>query len=50
MRFYSFRVYRQDGLTAVFWPEGKVICGLESDLDPGDVIRLAFAKAVRVPV
>lgn len=46
----AFRVYRQGGLTAVFWPEGKVICVLVSDLDPGEVIRLAFAKAVRVPV
>jgi len=46
----AFRVYRQDGLTAVFWREGKVICVLVSDLDPREVIRLAFAKAVRVPV
>ncbi len=45
----AFRVYRQDGLTAVFWPEGKVMCVLVSDLDPGEVIRLAFAKAVPVP-
>ncbi len=46
----AFRVYRQDGLTAVFWPEGKIMCVLVSDLDPSEVIRLAFAKAVRVPV
>ena len=46
----AFRVYRQDGHTAVFWPEGKVMCVLVSDLDPSEVIRLAFAKAVRVPV
>ncbi len=44
-----FRVYRRNGVTAVFWPEGKVICVLVSDLDPADVIRLAFAKAVKVP-
>ncbi|MGH8441563.1 MAG: zf-HC2 domain-containing protein [Nevskiaceae bacterium] len=41
----AFRVYRKDGLTAVFWAEGKVICVLVSDLRSEDVIRLAFAKA-----
>lgn len=46
----TFQVYRQGELTAVFWPEGKVICVLVSDLDPADVIRLAFAKAVPVAV
>jgi anti-sigma factor RsiW len=45
----AFQVYRRNGVTAVFWPEGKVICVLVSNLDPAEVIRLAFAKAVKVP-
>ncbi|MGH8699628.1 MAG: hypothetical protein ACREVR_00440, partial [Burkholderiales bacterium] len=44
----AFRVYRKDGVTAVFWSEGKLICVLVSDLRSDDVIRLAFAKAVKV--
>lgn len=44
----SFQVYRQDGLTAVFWAEAGIICVLVSDLDPDVVLRLAIAKAVTV--
>ncbi|MGH8531052.1 MAG: anti-sigma factor family protein [Nevskiales bacterium] len=44
----AFHVYRKDGFTAVFWPEGRVICVLVSDLRSEDVIRLAFAKAVKL--
>jgi hypothetical protein len=45
IRFY---VYRSHGLTAVFWQEGTVTCVLTSDIDPEEVVRLAFAKAVKV--
>jgi hypothetical protein len=40
-----FHIYKRKGLTAVFWPEEKVICVLVSDIDPEEVIQLAFAKA-----
>ena len=42
-----FSVYRRDGRTIVFWPEGQVLCVLVSDADAEEVIALAFAKAVR---
>jgi hypothetical protein len=41
-----FSVYRRDGRTIVFWPEGQVLCVLVSDADAEEVIALAFAKAV----
>jgi anti-sigma factor RsiW len=45
IRFYA---YRLDGLTAVFWQEGAVTCVLASDIEPEEVIQLAFAKAMKV--
>ncbi len=48
-RGVTFRVYREAGLTAVFWQEGEVVCVLISDLDSRQVIELAFAKATLVP-
>ena len=42
----TFHTYQRDGLTAVFWPEGTVICVLVSDLEPEQVVQLAFAKAM----
>jgi anti-sigma factor RsiW len=44
----EFYVFRRDGLTAVFWQEGAVTCVLTSDIDAETLIRLAFAKAIKV--
>jgi hypothetical protein len=41
----DFRVYRQGTLTAVYWPEGDIICVLVSDIGSDAVLALAFAKA-----
>jgi anti-sigma factor RsiW len=43
----SFRIYRRDARTVVFWEEGHVTCVLVSDIGAEDVIQLAFAKAMR---
>lgn len=43
-----FQVYRLGKLTLVFWQEGTVVCVLASDAEPESVIRLAYAKAVKV--
>lgn len=43
-----FSIYRKDGRTLVFWPEGGVICVLISDIAPEEVVQLAFAKAMKV--
>lgn len=42
----QFHVYRKGDLTAVFWPEGAIMCVLVSDIDPEQVLQLAFAKAM----
>lgn len=42
----QFHTYQRDGLTAVFWPEGAILCVLVSDLEPEQVVQLAFAKAM----
>lgn len=44
----DFLVYEQDGLTLVFWQEGKLVCVLTGAGDPKAVIDLAFAKALKV--
>jgi len=44
----AFHVYRVEGVTLVFWQEGGVVCVLASDAESEAVIRLAYAKAVRV--
>jgi len=43
-----FHVYRQNRLTLVFWQEGEISCVLVSDIDPEEVVQLAFAKAIKV--
>lgn len=43
-----FHVYRVNGLTLVFWQEGAVTCVLTSEIDPEEVIQLAFAKAMKI--
>ena len=42
-----FSVYRRDGRTIVFWPEGETLCVLASDIDREELVALAFAKAVK---
>jgi hypothetical protein len=44
----QFYIYRTNGLTVAFWQEGAVICVLTSDVDPEEVVQLAFAKAMKV--
>jgi anti-sigma factor RsiW len=43
----TFSVYRRGKQTVVFWQEGSVTCVLASDIDPEEVIQLAFAKAMK---
>ena len=43
---FRFQIFRQGDLTAVFWPEGAVVCVLISDGPPEEVVQLAFAKAM----
>lgn len=45
IRFY---VYRMKELTLTFWQEGAITCVLASDVNPEEVVQLAFAKAVKV--
>jgi hypothetical protein len=44
----QFYIYRMKGLTVAFWQEGAVTCVLTSDIDPEELVQLAFAKAVKV--
>lgn len=43
----EFRIFKQNGLTLVFWREGPVVCVLVSDAAVEDVIQLAYAKAMK---
>ena len=43
-----FFVYERDGRTLAFWPEGRLICVLISDLPTDELLQLAFAKAEKV--
>lgn len=45
-RGIQLQVYQRDGLTAVFWQEGAVVCVLVSDIPTEEVVQLAFAKAM----
>ena len=42
-----FVVYRRDGLTLVFWREGRVLCVLVGEGGTDVVLALASAKAAR---
>lgn len=44
----TFRIYRVNGMTLVFWQEGAVVCVLASEGNTDEVVQLAYAKAVRV--
>ncbi|MGH7553650.1 MAG: anti-sigma factor family protein [Longimicrobiales bacterium] len=43
-----FRIYRVEGVTLVFWQEGRLVCVLTSEGDAEEAIQLAYAKAMRV--
>ncbi len=45
-RGFTFRVYRREGLTAVFWLEGQVLCILVSDMPAPELLALAREKAM----
>jgi anti-sigma factor RsiW len=42
-----FAIYRRGAYTAVFWPEGDVLCVVVSDMPAEETIALAFAKAAK---
>jgi hypothetical protein len=42
----GFHICQKDGLSAVFWQEGAIVCVLISDVEPEAVVQLAFAKAM----
>ena len=42
----KFHIYQANGVTAVFWQEGTVVCVLASDIPQEEVVQLAFAKAM----
>ena len=44
---FTFRVYRDGDLSMVFWQEGNLVCVLVSRLPADEVVKLAFAKAMR---
>ena len=46
----TFAVHQVGKLTLVFWQEGAVVCVLTSDAPTETVLRLATAKAMKVPV
>ena len=43
----DFYVHHFQGVTAVFWAEGGVVCVLAATLPSEDVVQLAFAKAMK---
>ncbi|MEQ1854078.1 MAG: zf-HC2 domain-containing protein [Chthoniobacteraceae bacterium] len=45
----KFHIYQANGVTAVFWQEGTVVCVLASDIPQEEVVQLAFAKAMLPP-
>jgi anti-sigma factor RsiW len=45
-RGFTFHIYHQNGLTAVFWQERDITCVLVSDISPEQVLQLAMAKAM----
>ncbi len=45
-RGFVFHVYERDGVTLVFWQEGRLVCVLASRLPQAEVVALAFEKAM----
>ncbi len=43
---FHFQIYDRGGVTVVFWQEGDIVCVLASNLPAGEVIALAFEKAM----
>jgi hypothetical protein len=46
---FRFHVLHQGDVTLVFWLEGDLVCVLASRMPTGDLIALAFAKAMPPP-
>jgi hypothetical protein len=44
---FQFHIVRQGNVTLVFWLEGDVVCVLISRNPTDEVVKLAFAKAMR---
>jgi hypothetical protein len=42
----QFFIYKDEGITIVFWQEGAVMCVLASEAPKEETIQLAFAKAL----
>jgi hypothetical protein len=40
-----FHIYREGGITSVFWREGSVVWSLASDLDSEQLVRMAASQA-----
>lgn len=45
-RGFTFQAYRREGLTAVFWVEGAILCVLVSDIPGPALLTLAREKAM----
>ena len=45
-RGFRFQIYTRGAVTVVFWQEGDLVCVLASELPAGEVIALAFQKAM----
>lgn len=45
-RGFRFQIYRQQGVTVVFWQEGETVCVLAGDFGEQEVVALAFEKAM----
>jgi anti-sigma factor RsiW len=43
----EFFIFQRNDITAVFWPEGGVVCVLTSRAPRDEVLSLAFAKAMK---
>ncbi|HEY5551134.1 MAG TPA: anti-sigma factor [Opitutaceae bacterium] len=44
-RGVRFHVYRDGGITSVFWREGPVVWSLVSDMDPEQLVQIAASQA-----
>lgn len=45
-RGFRYQVYREAGITVVFWQEGAIVCALAGDFGEREVLALAFEKAM----
>ena len=40
----TFRIYRVNGMTLVFWQEGAMVCVLASERSTDEVVQLAYRR------